>query len=144
MLAQEFTRPVLVEMAPEANQGDVPSTFSGLWCDAPNVAVTAFYREHASQLSCTASGLQLVDVGARAEPLDDATLVVEPAVAELVGDAQHGQIAAPLFEHRVELIAQGGVKVNGEKVTDKALRLARGAQAVVQVGKRKFARITIT
>jgi tyrosyl-tRNA synthetase len=42
------------------------------------------------------------------------------------------------------LLEQGGVKINGEKVSDRSLKLARGEQAVVQVGKRKFARVTIT
>lgn len=44
----------------------------------------------------------------------------------------------------LRMIEQGGVKLNGEKVGDKALRLSRGETAVVQVGKRKFARITIS
>ncbi len=44
----------------------------------------------------------------------------------------------------LRLIEQGGVRVNGEKVSDKAHQLARGAQVVLQVGKRKFARVTIT
>lgn len=44
-LAQEFNRPVLETVAPEANEGDMPAALSGFWCDAPNVAVTAFYRE---------------------------------------------------------------------------------------------------
>ena len=44
-LAQEFNRPALVEVAPDANEGDVPPAFSGLWCNAPGAAVTAFYRE---------------------------------------------------------------------------------------------------
>jgi tyrosyl-tRNA synthetase len=43
----------------------------------------------------------------------------------------------------LRLIEQGGVKLNGEKVSDKSLKLARGEQVVVQVGKRKFARVTI-
>jgi len=43
----------------------------------------------------------------------------------------------------LRMIEQGGVKVNGEKVRDKSLRLARGERCVVQVGKRKFARVTI-
>jgi tyrosyl-tRNA synthetase len=41
------------------------------------------------------------------------------------------------------MIAQGGVKLDGEKVTDKALKLMAGTQVVVQVGKRKFARVTL-
>ncbi len=43
----------------------------------------------------------------------------------------------------LRMIEQGGVKVNGEKVSDKTLMLARGERCVVQVGKRKFARVTI-
>jgi tyrosyl-tRNA synthetase len=41
------------------------------------------------------------------------------------------------------MIEQGGVKVNGEKVADKGLRLAAGATYVLQVGKRKFARVSL-
>ena len=43
----------------------------------------------------------------------------------------------------LRMIEQGGVKVNGEKVRDKSLRLVRGERCVVQVGKRKFACVTI-
>jgi tyrosyl-tRNA synthetase len=41
------------------------------------------------------------------------------------------------------LIEQGGVKVNGERVSDRTLKLAKGGTYVVQVGKRKFARVTL-
>jgi tyrosyl-tRNA synthetase len=44
----------------------------------------------------------------------------------------------------VRMIEQGGVKIDGEKVSDKALKLAQGTHVVLQVGKRKFARVTIT
>jgi len=43
----------------------------------------------------------------------------------------------------LRMIAQGGVKLDGEKIGDKALRVAKGAQVVAQVGKRKFARVTV-
>src|SRR5688572_16760099 len=42
----------------------------------------------------------------------------------------------------LRMVDQGGVKLNGEKVSDKALALAPG-EYVLQVGKRKFARVTI-
>jgi tyrosyl-tRNA synthetase len=41
------------------------------------------------------------------------------------------------------LIKQGGVKLNGEKVSDGSLKLSSGAQGVLQIGKRKFVRVTI-
>ena len=43
----------------------------------------------------------------------------------------------------LRLVQQGGVKVDGDKVGDKDLRLSKGTTAVLQVGKRKFARVTI-
>ena len=43
----------------------------------------------------------------------------------------------------LRMIEQGGVKLNGEKVADKALKLARDDEVVLQVGKRKFARVRI-
>jgi tyrosyl-tRNA synthetase len=41
-------------------------------------------------------------------------------------------------------IEQGGVKVDGEKVSDRGLRLKAGSSVVIQVGKRKFARLRLT
>ncbi len=43
----------------------------------------------------------------------------------------------------LRMILQGGVKLDGEKVSDKALQIARGASIVLQIGKRKFARVKI-
>jgi tyrosyl-tRNA synthetase len=43
----------------------------------------------------------------------------------------------------LRMIEQGGVKLNGEKVSDKSLKLAKGKKVVLQVGRRKFARVTI-
>ncbi len=40
-------------------------------------------------------------------------------------------------------IEGGGVRLNGEKVSDKALQLPVGETVVLQVGKRKFARVTL-
>ena len=44
----------------------------------------------------------------------------------------------------LRMIEQGGVKLNGEKAADKTLKLRKGEQVVVQVGKRKFARVRIS
>ena len=40
-------------------------------------------------------------------------------------------------------IDQGGIKLDGEKVSDRNLQLNKGAQVVAQVGKRKFAKVTL-
>ena len=44
----------------------------------------------------------------------------------------------------MRMIEQGGVKLNGEKVSDKSLVLQSSAPFVLQIGKRKYARITIS
>jgi tyrosyl-tRNA synthetase len=44
----------------------------------------------------------------------------------------------------LRMIDQGGIKIDGTKVDDKGLVLPAGAVVVAQVGKRKFARITIS
>jgi tyrosyl-tRNA synthetase len=41
------------------------------------------------------------------------------------------------------MIEQGGVKLDGERVSDKSLKVPAGRTVIAQVGKRKFARITI-
>jgi tyrosyl-tRNA synthetase len=41
------------------------------------------------------------------------------------------------------MIEQGGVKLDGERVSDKGLRIQAGRTVVAQVGKRKFARIIV-
>jgi tyrosyl-tRNA synthetase len=41
------------------------------------------------------------------------------------------------------MVEQGGVKVDGQKVEDKSLRLLPGATHVVQIGKRRFAQVTL-
>jgi tyrosyl-tRNA synthetase len=41
------------------------------------------------------------------------------------------------------MIEQGGVKLDGERVSDKLLKIPAGRTVVAQVGKRKFARISV-
>jgi len=43
----------------------------------------------------------------------------------------------------LRMIEQGGVRINGEKVADKGLTVRQGETVVLQVGKRKFARVTL-
>jgi len=43
----------------------------------------------------------------------------------------------------LRLIEQGGVRIDGEKAVNKSLTFGPGKRFIVQVGKRKFARVTI-
>ena len=50
---------------------------------------------------------------------------------------------APSTSEALRLVEQGGVRIDGAVVSDKALKVEAGS-FVVQVGKRKFARVTLT
>jgi tyrosyl-tRNA synthetase len=50
---------------------------------------------------------------------------------------------APSTSEALRLVEQGGVRIDGDVVSDKALKVAAGT-FVVQVGKRKFARVTLS
>jgi tyrosyl-tRNA synthetase len=49
----------------------------------------------------------------------------------------------PSTNEGARMIEQGGVRIDGERVGDRNLQLKRGQSYVVQVGKRKVARVTI-
>lgn len=61
------------------------------------------------------------------------------AIARLLKEA--GLVAST--SEALRMIDQGAVKADGERVSDKALQLATGACTVFQVGKRKFAKVTV-
>jgi len=42
------------------------------------------------------------------------------------------------------MIKQGAVRIDGERVEDRALEIAAGTKSIFQVGKRKFARVSLT
>jgi len=49
----------------------------------------------------------------------------------------------PSTSEGLRMVEQGGVRIDGQVVSDKALKVAAGT-CVVQVGKRKFARVTLS
>ena len=67
-------------------------------------------------------------------------VVNETAILKLLKQAG----LVPSTNEAARMIEQGGVRINGEKVSDKNLKLRRGETLVIQVGKRKFARVRIT
>ena len=74
-------------------------------------------------------------------------------VPEMIIQIAEASISVPQLLKQAGLVAstseamrsieQGGVKLDGEKVTDKHHQVAKGSEVVAQVGKRKFARVTI-
>lgn len=61
------------------------------------------------------------------------------AVAQLLKQAGLTSSTSEAFR----MIEQGGVRIDGCKVTDKSLLLREGGAFVLQIGKRKFVRVTV-
>ena len=64
----------------------------------------------------------------------------EVKISNLLKDASLTGSTSDAFR----MIKQGAVRVDGERITDKGLSIAAGNTHVFQVGKRRFARVTVT
>ena len=81
--------------------------------------------------------------GQMPDEIDEVALAApdgELPIANLLKEA--GLVAST--SEALRLIGQGGVRIDGEKISDRALRVAAGSVAVYQVGKRRFARVALT
>ncbi len=76
------------------------------------------------------------------DDVPEVKLVAEPGGLTIVVALKQAGLTASTSD-ALRMLAQGGVKMDGEKISDKSLKLARGASVVLQVGKRKFARVTV-
>ncbi|HDR0635704.1 tyrosine--tRNA ligase [Pasteurella multocida] len=76
--------------------------------------------------------------GAMPEDMPELTFEGEMGLANLLKEA--GLVASTSEANR--MVQQGGVKIDGEKVEDAKL-VIKASAAVYQVGKRKFARVTV-
>jgi tyrosyl-tRNA synthetase len=64
----------------------------------------------------------------------------EIGIAHLLKNAQLVSSTSDAFR----MIKQGAVKIDGERVDDRSLTIAAGTTHIYQVGKRKFARVSVT
>jgi len=76
------------------------------------------------------------------EDIPEHSVAVEGSPMPLAQILKRVSLTASTSE-AMRMIDQGGVRLNGEKVSDKSLSLCAGEVFVLQVGKRKFARIRL-
>lgn len=80
--------------------------------------------------------------GAMPDEMPEFTLAADGTGLVVTAVLKEAQLC-PSTSQAMRDIQAGAVKLNGEKVADKALQVAKGETVVLQVGKRKFARVTI-
>jgi tyrosyl-tRNA synthetase len=76
--------------------------------------------------------------GGLPEEMEQCVVQGEPTVVDFL--AEHGLVKSKSEARR--LIQQGGVKLGGRPVDDINARLSFGTEAVVQIGKRRFVRVS--
>ncbi len=80
--------------------------------------------------------------GALPDDMPETTLTLEQDTIGIAALLKQAGLTTSTSES-FRMIQQGAVKLDGEKVSDRGLLLERGSAVVAQVGKRKFARITL-
>jgi tyrosyl-tRNA synthetase len=103
--------------------------------------VARFHSTHAANAAQTEFDARFRQ-GALPENMPEVTLHANGAGMPIARLARQAGIVESTSE-ALRLIAQRGLKLDGEVVTDKTLVVASGATVVVQAGKRKFARVTV-
>jgi tyrosyl-tRNA synthetase len=104
--------------------------------------VERFHGAGAARLAAEAFNARFRD---HETPADVPEVILRPPGGSAMAITQvlkQAQLAASASE-AARLVQQGGIKVDGGKVSDKALMLIPGRTYLIQVGKRKFARVTI-
>ena len=80
--------------------------------------------------------------GAMPEDMPEMTLTVPDGVLPIANVLRDAGLTSSTSE-AMRMIRQGAVKIDGEKVEDPKQEIAKGTTHVFQVGKRRFARVTV-
>ncbi len=103
--------------------------------------ITRFHGQPAALHALTEFEARFRD-GALPENIPEVTLQTAGAGLPVPQLAKQAGIVESTSE-ALRLIAQRGLRVDGDVVADKALVIAAGRTVIVQAGKRKFARVTV-
>ncbi|HCM46082.1 MAG TPA: tyrosine--tRNA ligase [Colwellia sp.] len=109
--------------------------------DLAKELITRFHDESVAQAAHD-EFINRFQKGALPDDIPELTITTdngEIAIANLLKEV--GLVASTSDAFR--MIKQGAAKIDSEKVTDRSLIISAGTTAVYQVGKRKFARVTI-
>lgn len=102
--------------------------------------ITRYHGEAAAK-KATENFIARFQKGAMPDDIAEVTLTVESEglpIANLLKEA--GLVAST--SDGLRMIKQGAVKIDGEKVVDKTLKIAKGTEHIYQVGKRRFAKVS--
>jgi tyrosyl-tRNA synthetase len=103
--------------------------------------VARFHSNQAAELAL-ADFESRFQKGAIPDDLPEFTVQCQDGVLPIAQMLKQANLVTSTSE-ALRMIEQGGVRLDGEKVSDKGLKLQAGMTVVAQVGKRKFARVSL-
>lgn len=109
--------------------------------DLAKELITRFHDDAAAQAAHD-EFINRFQKGAMPDEMPEFELIPEGgeiAIANLLKEASLVSSTSDAYR----MIKQGAAKIDGEKITDKSLTIVSGSKAVYQVGKRKFARVSV-
>ncbi|HYN13151.1 MAG TPA: tyrosine--tRNA ligase, partial [Burkholderiales bacterium] len=104
--------------------------------------IVARFHDAAAADAASAAFEQRFRHGALPEDMPEVSLEAPAGGLPVTQLLKRANLAASTSEAE-RAIEQGGVRIDGERVSDRSMRIPSGRTIVVQVGKRKFARVRI-
>ncbi|WML91545.1 tyrosine--tRNA ligase [Thiothrix lacustris] len=104
--------------------------------------IIARFHSQAAAVGAREDFIARFQKGAMPDEMDEISLVAEGAGMRIASLLKAAGLVGSTSD-ALRMVQQGGVKIDGVKVEDRSLLIEKGISAVFQVGKRKFARITL-
>jgi tyrosyl-tRNA synthetase len=128
----------LAKFKQQAEEGVNPRDIKFLLCEE----IVERFHDRAAAVAARETFIARFRGGAMPEDIEEKTLDT---------DAQGIGIAAALTQcgltssnsDAFRMLQQGGVKIDGEKISDRSLQLNVGFEGILQVGKRKFCKVNV-
>jgi tyrosyl-tRNA synthetase len=105
--------------------------------------IVARFHDEASAESAKQEFISRFQQGAMPEEISEVTLASEDGQLGIAHLLKRAGLVSSTSE-AFRMIQQGAVKIDGQRVEDRSLRLTAGSSNIYQVGKRRFARVRLT
>jgi tyrosyl-tRNA synthetase len=103
--------------------------------------VARFHSQHAAEDALTEFEARF-QKGVLPDDMPELSVTATDGVIGIANLLKQANLVASTSE-ALRMIDQGGVKLDSEKISDRALQIKVGAVVIAQVGKRKFGRVTV-
>jgi tyrosyl-tRNA synthetase len=107
------------------------------------IEIVARFHDGAAAEAAKAEFISRFQKGAMPDEMPDVSLAADDGqlgIAHLLKGADLVSSTSEAFR----MIKQGAVKIDGERIEDRSLQLESGTTHIYQVGRRRFARVTVT